>query len=188
MDDKKRLENEGYIDPILERYYCSFKEKTYSAENNDTDVLMDIYGITPAQKRENRQYWGRELGMMWQLIVTEICRKNCSNFRPAIRIGNDEPCDLVLGQDAIDTKYRVGSGDSGTLKKFKQYGQLLRGRGYRPVLLLLREDNLDAAITACIRGGWTVLMGDKAFEYLYQQTGVDVYRLLKDQKGKKRLP
>ena len=72
MDDKKQQKNEGYIIPILEKYYLSFKEKTYSEENNDTDVLMDIYGITPAQKRENRQYWGRELGMMWQRIVTEI--------------------------------------------------------------------------------------------------------------------
>ncbi len=188
MDERKRCENTGYIKPILERYYLSFREKTYSAENNDTDVLMDIYGITPTQKRENRQYWGRELGMMWQLIVTEICRKNCPNFKPALRLGNDEPCDLILGKDAIDTKYRVGSGDSGTLKKFKQYGQLLRDCGYRPVLLFLREDNLSAAVTACIHSGWTVVMGHEAFNYLYQQTGVDVYRLLKEQKGKFQLP
>ena len=70
-----------YINPILEKYYKAFKEKTYSVENNDTDILMDIFGITPEQKRENRQYWGRELGMMWQLIVTEICRIHCSNFK-----------------------------------------------------------------------------------------------------------
>lgn len=188
MDNKKQQENESLILPILQRYYCSFKEKTYSEENNDTDVLMDIYGITPEQKRENRQYWGRELGMIWQLIVTEICRNNCSNFSPALKMGNDEPCDLILGKDAIDTKYRIGSGDSGTLKKFKKYGQLLDDNGYCPILLLLREDNLSAAITACKTGGWTVLTGKDAFDYLYQQTGVDIYHLLKNQKGKYQLP
>lgn len=178
------MNNDKYIEPILKRYYAAFKQKVYSTENNDADVLMDIFDITPDQKRENRQYWGRELGMIWQLIVTEICRIHCSNFQPALRIGSDEPCDLILGQDAIDTKYRIGSGDSGTLKKFKSYGNLLKGYGYRPVLLILREDNLPAAIAACNHGGWTVLTGMKAFEYLLRNTGTDVYGLLKKQKGR----
>ena len=102
------MNDASYITPILERYYEAFKAKTYSAENNDTDVLMDIFGITPEQKRENRQYWGRELGMMWQLIVTEICRNHTSSFRSALKIGSDEPCDLIIDNYAIDTKYRIG--------------------------------------------------------------------------------
>lgn len=177
------MQDKNFINPILEKYYTSFREKTYSEENNDTDVLMDIYGITPEQKRENRQYWGRELGMMWQLIVSELCQHHCEEFKPALKIGSDEPCDLILGNDAIDTKYRIGSGDSGTLKKFKQYGQLLRDYGYRPVLLILREDNLSAAITACNHGGWTVLTGADAFNYLHAQTGIDVFQLLHEYKG-----
>lgn len=177
------MTDEDYIEPILERYYMAFKEKTYSVENNDTDILMDIFGITPELKRKNRQYWGRELGMMWQLIVTEICKNHCTNFHPALKIGNDEPCDLIIGKDAIDTKYRIGSGDSGTLKKFKQYGNLLKKCGYNPILLILREDNLSAAITACIHGNWTVFTGMKVFDYLFQNTCVDVYNLLKHKKG-----
>ena len=145
---------------------------------------MDIFGITPEQKRENRQYWGRELGMMWQLIVTEICRNHTSSFRSALKIGSDEPCDLIIDNYAIDTKYRIGSGDSGTLKKFKQYGKLLQNYGYNPVLLILRDDNLSAAITACVNGGWIVLTGVQAFKYLYKNTGVDVYSLLKQFRGK----
>jgi len=50
MNPEKEVEN------ILKKYYSSFKQKEYSDENNDTDVLMDIFGITPEQKRENRQY------------------------------------------------------------------------------------------------------------------------------------
>lgn len=182
------MNDANYITPILKRYYEAFKAKTYSAENNDTDVLMDIFGITPEQKRENRQYWGRELGMMWQLIVTEICRHHSSSFKPALKIGSDEPCDLIIGNHAIDTKYRIGSGDSGTLKKFKQYGKLLQYYGYCPVLLILRDDNLPAAITACVHGGWTILTGAQAFEYLYKNTEVDVYGLLKQFRGKYLLP
>ena len=48
-----------------------------------------------------------------------------------MRQGADELCDLIAGKDAINTKYRIGSGDSGTLKKFKQYGRKLEGDGLR---------------------------------------------------------
>lgn len=41
------MNDANLINPILKRYYEAFKEKTYSDENNDTDVLMDIFGITP---------------------------------------------------------------------------------------------------------------------------------------------
>ncbi len=53
------------VDEILDAYKVSFCDKTYSDENDDHDVLMDVFGIAPALKRENRQYWGRELGMCW---------------------------------------------------------------------------------------------------------------------------
>jgi hypothetical protein len=175
------MENEQLnmiIRGILQAYHNSFSEKVYTEENNDHDILMDTFGISPELKRENRQYWGRELGMAWQLIVTSIFRHNHPNFGEPLRFGLDEPCDLVAGDDAIDTKYRIGSGDSGTLKKFKQYGDLLINRGYRPVLLIVREDNLSAAITACRNGGWTVLTGQDTFNYIKNQTNVDIVELL----------
>lgn len=176
--------HEKLIEPILKRYYNSFSSKEYSDENNDYDLLMNIYGITPGLKRENRQYWGRELGMLWQLIVTEICKDCCRDFKFAPKYGSDEPCDLIIGMDAIDTKYRIGSGDAGTLKKFKQYGALLKNEGLNPIYLILREDNLPAAITACYSGGWTVLTGNKAFGYLESKTGVNVKQLLISLNGK----
>ena len=132
---------------VLKKYQQSFMSKVYSQENNDSDLLMKVFGITPELKRENRQYWGRELGKCWERLVIEAC-KSAQDFKPALKIGADEPCDLRVGKFAIDTKYRVGSGDSGTLKKFKQYGPLLRDHGYVPVFLFLREDNLKSAITA----------------------------------------
>ncbi|MBU8726906.1 restriction endonuclease [Bacillus pumilus] len=169
---------ENSIKKVLREYSNSFTAKTYSDDNNDFDILMDVFGVTPELKRENRQYWGRELGMAWQRLVVEIFKHNHPNFGEALRYGSDEPCDLVAGSDAIDTKYRIGSGDSGTLKKFKQYGKLLREQGYRPVLLIVREDNLSAAIKACEVGNWHVLTGEDSFKYIFQQTGVDVKQLL----------
>jgi hypothetical protein len=163
---------------VLRAYRDSFSIKTYSKENDDLDPLMGVFGITPDKKRENRQYWGRELGMCWQLLVTDVLSFHCKEYAPAIKIGSDEPCDCCVAKDAIDTKYRIGSGDSGTLKKFKSYGQLLGGRGYRPVLLIVRQDNLSAAMTACTTGGWTVLQGQSTFDYLQQLSGFDLKRWL----------
>ena len=166
------------LDGILRRYRESFEEKVYSEENDDHDLLMEAFGISPVLKRENRQYWGRELGKCWESLIVEVC-KTSPHFQPALRIGSDEPCDLIIKPYAIDTKYRVGSGDSGTLKKFKQYGPLLRSRGYEPVFLFLRADNLQAAMTACKSGGWTVYVGDESFNFIKEISGFDLkYYLL----------
>src|SRR3954462_11606740 len=91
----------------LASYRDSFTSKDYGEENEDHDVIMDLFGISPELKRENRQYWGRELGMCWQLLVTALFRATIKNFAPGYREGADE--------------HRIGSGDSGTLKKFKTY-------------------------------------------------------------------
>lgn len=166
------------LSDILKRYQGNFSEKVYTDDYDSTDVLMETFGVTQELKRENKQFWGRQLGMCWQLLVVELCRSTCSDYGNALRFGGDEPCDLVLGLDAIDTKYRVGSGDSGTLKKFKQYGDLLKEKGYRPVFLFLREDNLPAAMTACQAGGWSIYTGKSTFDYLQEKTGFDLYKWL----------
>ncbi len=165
---------EANMKKVLAVYQNSFSTKVHGQENSDLDPLMSLFGITPELKRENRQYWGRELGMCWQLVVTELFKELANNFAPPYRDGADELCDLIDGTDAIDTKYRIGSGDSGTLKKFKQYAKTLKQINYRPVLLIVRDDNLPAAITACINGGWTVLTGDDTWEYVEQRTGFDL--------------
>ena len=174
--------NETNLDSVLNRYKNSFAEKVYSEENEDYDILMRAFGITPTLKRENRQYWGRELGKCWESLVVEVCKNN-PHFQPALRVGSDEPCDLIVQNYAIDTKYRVGSGDSGTLKKFKQYGPLLKARGYEPVFLFLRADNLSAAMTACKNGGWTLYIGDESFDFLKKISGFDLKEYLLKKAG-----
>ena len=172
------IAGEAQIRKVISQYHRSFTAKTYGDENDDHDVIMDVFGLTPQLKRENRQYWGRELGMCWQLVVTELFKVTVSDFAPGHRNGSDELCDLVADGDAIDTKYRIGSGDSGTLKKFKQYGKTLSTVGYRPVFLIVREDNLPAAMKACEAGGWTVYTAQASFDYIIDKTGIDLKRFL----------
>lgn len=162
------------LDSILARYRASFQVKVHNEENDDHDLLMDAFGISPELKRENRQYWGRELGMCWQLLVIAVCRASCADFSPARRFGQDEPYDLAVGNIAIDTKYRIGSGDSGTLKKFRSYGPMLQDNGLNPLLLIVRKDNLPAAITAVRSGGWSVVTGEASFDYVRDLTGFDL--------------
>jgi hypothetical protein len=162
------------LDEILGQYGRSFASKQFGGESSDVDDLMLVFGLTQEIKAQNRQYWGRELGMCWQRLVTELFRQTHSDFSEPIREGANEICDLVVGTDALDTKYRIGSGDSGTLKKFRQYGLRLQELGYRPVLLILREDNLQAAINSCVRGGWTVITGEATFMYVQNATGFDL--------------
>ncbi|MBS0015621.1 MAG: hypothetical protein KFF72_04520 [Arthrospira sp. SH-MAG29] len=64
--------NEKSLQNILEQYQNSFIDKVYSEENDQHDPLMDVFSLSPELKRENRQYWGRELGMCWQLLVMEV--------------------------------------------------------------------------------------------------------------------
>ena len=174
------------LETILGQYKLAFSTKSFYEESVEEDDLMQVFGLTQATKAENKQYWGRELGMCWQRLVVALCREHCPNFAGSIRDGNDEICDLVIGKIAIDTKYRIGSGDSGTLKKFRQYGVKLQAAGYMPLLLILRNDNLPQAIKACQSGGWEVITGNNSFAYLEQQTGFDLQRWL--QVRKRRYP
>lgn len=166
--------DEQLID-LMKRYQLSFNHKRHSEFNNENDILMNAFGISPELKRQNPQYWGRELGMLWQLLVINSC-SHLEAFKPALKIGNDEPCDLRIDQYAIDTKYRVGSGDSGTLKKFRLYANLLKEQGYEPVVLFLREDNLIHAERAF--SDWIIYKGQESFDFIKQISGYDLKNFL----------
>lgn len=172
------------LENILQEYQKSFEDKIFNDENGDHDFLMEVFNLTPELKAENMQYWGRELGTCWQKLVIEICRTYCQNFQPAQKIGRDEPFDLIVDNYTIDTKYRLGSGDSGTLKKFQSYGNELQKQGYIPIMLILREDNLPAAITACQKGNWTVYTGENTFKFIQEISNFDLKQFLIDTKAK----
>lgn len=172
------------FDKLAKQYQNKFLKREYTEENNDYDILMDLFGVTPELKRQNRQFWGRHLGKCWEGLVVDIFRTYTpEKYKSAFKVGADEPIDLIVGNYAIDTKYRVGSGDSGTLKKFKQYGHLVKEKGYTPVFLILREDNLPGAITAIKNAGWTVYTGRESLEFIEKHSGFDIEQMLVNNKG-----
>ena len=170
---------EETLEQVLAKYQKSLAAKVYAEANEEHDLLMNVFGISPIMKKEMSQYWGRELGMCWQMLVIEICKIHCgSRFQPAFKVGKDEPCDLVVDKFGIDTKYRIGSGDSGLHKKIRSNASVLYNFGYEPVLLILREDNLPAAITACRTGKWTIYTGDSSFDFIQKISGFDLKSFL----------
>jgi len=161
------------LEKVLAYYQSSFANKSFLEPDKYADVLMEAFGITPEAVQENRQYWGRELGMCWQELVISACR-NLTDYAEGLKVGEDRPCDLRVGKDAIDTKYRIGSGDSGTLKKFRANAKYLAKEGYRPVLLLLREDSLAGSVKTCKKSGWDIYTGEESLNYVKALTGVDL--------------
>ena len=83
------------LSAILKKYQGNFSDKVYVDDYDSTDVLMETFGVTQELKRENKQFWGRQLGMCWQLLVVELCRSTCSDYGNALRFGADEPCCYV---------------------------------------------------------------------------------------------
>ncbi|HGJ66763.1 TPA: restriction endonuclease [bacterium] len=165
---------ESTLEDILEKYKKAFSSKIFPDESSDVDDLMLVFGLTQEIKSLNKQYWGRELGKCWERIVIETCKQRCKYFGSRIKKEQGEFCDFTIGKTAIDTKYRIGSGDSGTLAKFESDGNDLLKRGYEPVMLILRKDNLQSAINACIKGGWTVKTGNDTYNYINEVTGFDL--------------
>jgi len=162
----------------LDKYFQNFGNKVYQNNFDDTDVLMNAFGITQELKSENKQYWGRELGKCWENILRDLFEVTCLDFQPPKRFGNDEPADFFCSKDAIDTKYRVASGDSGTHKKFEQYGNLLKKNGYNPIFLILRTDNLQTALNKMRVGNWKIYTGEETFDYIKTKTNFDLKQWL----------
>tara|TARA_B110000305_G_C19184134_1_gene513430 strand:- start:155 stop:703 length:549 start_codon:yes stop_codon:yes gene_type:complete len=173
----KNLINNNLKD-IFDKYKDSFSKKKISTINTEDDLIMKAFGKKQADVDINKQYWNREFGKYFEYTVVKVFELTHDEFKPGLRLGADEVCDLIIGDVAIDVKYRVGSGDSGTLKKFKQYGKLLKDKGYKPIMLFLRDDNLKSAVTAINKGGW-IIKSDKAmFDYILKESGFDLKSFL----------
>jgi hypothetical protein len=164
---------------ILNEYQSKFQNKVQPNTNSSTDILMDCFNLSDIKKQENKQYWNRELGACWQKIVCAAF-KDHKGYQSSPKTGK-APYDLIVDQYAIDTKYRIGSGDSGTIRKIRLYGDMMKELNHEPILLILRTDNLKGTINAL--KNWTILTGEESFEFIQRLSGVDVEKYLKDNKG-----
>ncbi|MGV2437782.1 MAG UNVERIFIED_CONTAM: hypothetical protein LVT10_25185 [Anaerolineae bacterium] len=62
------------------------------------------------------------------------------------------------------------------LKSLNSMENYLQERGLRPILLIVREDNLPAAIKACHLGGWSCFAGKQSFDYILDRSGFDLLK------------
>lgn len=76
------------LENILTQYQQSFSQKIFSEEESENDDLMQVFGLTQEIKSENRQYWGRELGKCWELLVKELCKERGSIINYQLSIAN----------------------------------------------------------------------------------------------------
>ena len=77
---------EDQLRSILGQYRDSFITKEYREENNDHDVLMDVFGITPDLKRETSQMLSSEQNPE----VCDATDADSSNAAGSKRIMNTE--------------------------------------------------------------------------------------------------
>lgn len=149
----------------------------------DSDFLMQALGVTPADKAVNAQLVGRTLGTVWERLVRAAVKSAPTGtyggrvLRPGTRT---ELCDLQLDTSdvefCVDAKYRLGSGDSKTLRSIRQAGQQLREAGKEPLLLVLREDSNPVALAAC--STWTILTGEDSLAWVREHCGCDLRELI----------
>lgn len=164
------------LDDILGRFARGFREKEFERESLDSDILMELLDVDPMLKVRHKQYFSRELGACWESLLKEARRKGgvASPYFFPDKGDRQWPCDIVSGMDCIDAKYRVGSGDNGTKKNLVANANEISASGYRPVLLILREDNRKSSLRPLELGGWTTFIGKEAFEYAEEAFGFDL--------------
>jgi len=170
----------GLLENILNQYQQAFTERTSPEESTEEDDLMLAFGLTQAIKATNKQYWERQLGKCWERLVETLCQQTCDQYQKA----HDTHYDLAVGLNAIDTKYRMGSGDAKTLRGFRENAQTLIDEGFTPVLLIVRNDNLAQAIKACRDGGWEIYAGNNAYSYLRSLTQFDLQAWLQTRQNR----
>ncbi len=49
---------EESLEQVLAKYQKSFTAKVYAEENEEHDLLMNVFGISAIMKKEMSQYWG----------------------------------------------------------------------------------------------------------------------------------
>jgi hypothetical protein len=168
------------LDGALGRYHETFTDRMPEEQDAVSDALMDFFRLTPEIKNRERQFYGRHLGAAWEEIAGKILHAHDPSTEFPRPGTEDTPCDIVYRGFAIDTKYRIGSGDSGTMRKLAGNASTLARRGFVPLLLIFRNDSLKPSISAARTGGWTICEGEAAVSFIRTHTGYDLLDFLKE--------
>jgi hypothetical protein len=93
--------------------------------------------------------------------------------------------DCVIGQNAIEIKWRDATTDGDHITKEHTRIQVIRGHGFKPIRIMFYYPNRNQAIRiqetikAVYQGvGGEYYTGDDAWEYVRSQTGIDLKNIL----------
>jgi len=93
--------------------------------------------------------------------------------------------DCVIGQNAIEIKWRDTTTDGDHITKEHTRIQVIRGHGFKPIRIMFYYPNRNQAIRiqetikAVYQGvGGEYYTGDDAWEYVRSQTGIDLKNIL----------
>lgn len=161
------------LSPTIAKYTALFTRQVYNEEPFQSDILLEAFHLSPVVIRQHKQYWHRHLGACWERLVKSVFSSHVS-YQGTIRLKNKSPCDFTFDKIAVDTKYRLGSGDSGTMGKLSRNAQWLKSMGFEPMMLILREDNLPQAIARMQGAGWAVLCADASFKFIARHGDFDL--------------
>nr|WP_250807483.1 hypothetical protein [Neorhizobium tomejilense] len=181
MVGETSIQIENQLEGILGKCRDAFAARKFEDLESSTDLLMQSLSVTPSMKAANRQYWGRELGIAWENLLKVIWKTADGDCHFPMSGDPDHPCDIVGSRFAVDAKYRVGSGDSGTLQKLRRNGATLRESGKEPILLVFRDDSLRSSLAAAKAGGWTVKHGEETLRFVKEELGFDLRSFLSKQ-------
>lgn len=159
---------------VLAQCRAGMDAKEYSEESTLVDPLMTALGVTLSDKRAHPQFFGQMLGMCWEQLVYRLLGETTPQFKPPVRVGRLEPCDFVLRDMAVDMKYRIGSGDSRTIRNIRRNGRFLTELGLRPHLAILRTDSMQSSLDSLRLGGWTILEGQETVDFVSRESGFDL--------------
>jgi hypothetical protein len=163
---------------LVESYKLSFEKKILNHKHFKQDDIMNLFNKNQYDLLLNKQYWHREFGKFYEKYV-KIIAKSKLKYNDSPKYKKYDLCDLVIDNFAIDTKYRIGSGDSGTVRKLKFYGEQLIKLNYKPILLIFRDDNLEGTIKSLSKE-WNVLTGDNSNKFIIEHLDFDIKKSLND--------
>lgn len=198
MDKDERLFRiiKAYRDELQKK--IREREVEMESDNNDHYVLYNALGFTSEEgyQIDYQQNVGRFLYKYAGSLIEELAIKCFKMAHPDAREKVKLPntidkspktveIDCLIGNKAIELKWKDATTDGDHIKKEHKRVRIIQEAGYTPVRIMFFEPNREQAIRIQHKLkdlyhelGGEYYSGDEAWEYLKNDTGVDLKRIL----------
>ena len=190
---------------IIANYRSDFQKKILErkeemeSDNNDHYLLYNVLGFTSEEgyQVDFQQNVGRFLykyaGSLMEDLVINCLKMAHSDAVSKVKLKNTidrspktVEIDCLIGNRAIEIKWKDATTDGDHIKKEHKRVRVIKDAGYIPIRLMFFEPNRERAIRIQIRLkdlyeelGGEYYSGAAAWEYLKEDTGIDLRKILK---------